>query len=116
MWKRMAVDHDVKRLPCSGGEELFGRDLLQFIDAMFVEPESGQDPARVFGGVIRRRGAKHGAALDAGLVKQPFGSRHCHQGTDFLSAAGFTEYGYVSRIAAKTRDVVAHPFERGDQI
>ncbi len=65
---------------------------------------------------LQMRVAGVGAALDDRAMEQAFACRHRHHGRDLAAAAGLAEDRHVGRIAAEFGDVVAHPFERRDQI
>ena len=49
-------------------------------------------------------------------MEEAFCGWHCHQHGDFACAAAFPKYGYIAGIAAKTGNVVAHPFKAQDDI
>ena len=55
-------------------------------------------------------------ALNNGLVEQALSRRHGHQRADLRSAAGLAEEGDIAGIAAERLGVVAHPFQRRDEV
>ncbi len=69
-----------------------------FVAASWAEPANGR------------------ATLNDGALEQPFRGRHRHQRADFTAAARLAEQRHVLRIAAERRDVVANPFERGNDV
>ena len=60
--------------------------------------------------------AHAGAALHDGLVEQALGARHGEEGADLSAAARLAEDRDVAGIAAEAGGMLAHPFERGDEI
>src|SRR5438105_681292 len=56
------------------------------------------------------------AALEDRAMEQSLGLRHGQQRRNLPAAARLAKYRHVVRIAAEVRDVIAHPFERGDDI
>ena len=60
--------------------------------------------------------AHAGAALDDGLVEQPLGARHGQQRAHLPAAAGLAEDRDIARIAAEAAGMLAHPFQRRDQV
>ena len=49
-------------------------------------------------------------------MKQPLGRGHAHQRADLSGAAGLAPDGHIVGISAEIGDVVANPFERGDNV
>ena len=68
------------------------------------------------GALLARGEADGGTALNAGAVEQAFARRHGEHGGRFRAAAGLAEDHDLRGIAAEAFDVVAHPFERRDQV
>jgi hypothetical protein len=71
-------------------------------------------------GADRRVDRAHGghvlATHGGDLVHQAAGRGHGHQGDDLAAAARLAERGDVTRIAAESGDVVAHPLQGHDQV
>jgi hypothetical protein len=91
----------------------FGEDLA---DALFREAEFLDE---FVGAFCRRRGfgeADAGAGLGDGAMEKALGAIGGHERAGFEAAAGFAEDEDLAGIAAEGRDVVAHPFERGDHV
>ena len=65
---------------------------------------------------LQMRVARVGAALDDRAMEQALAGRHRHHGRDLSAAAGLAEDRHVARVAAELADIVAHPFERRDEI
>ncbi len=99
-----------------GGHELLDRHLLQLIHLVGLEIQLGEVRfCRLHGGFAGDT-LDRGTAFDHGAMEQALRRRHCHQRADFSAAAGLAEERDVARIAAEGCDVVAHPFERCDDV
>ncbi len=112
----MAIDHNRRSAAASRSEQFLRGDILQFIDLAFAEAQIGQHPPRDFGALVRCRHSEGRPALNARLVKKPFGFGHGHKRTDLGAAPRFAEYSHVSRVASEMCDIVPDPFERCNKV
>ena len=113
-WQRRTPDRARRRRDCS--REPLGRNLVQPVevaarDAEFVQHGFGQRA-----GALAPAYPDRGAALDHGAVEQAARRRHGQQDADLPAAARLAEDRHVAGIAAEPLDIVAHPFERGDEV
>src|SRR6266852_2743790 len=118
--QRATIDHraEPEWWPCSLKRryDAIERDVLNVVKVACADAKLTDERARCCGGRLSGRAAQGDAALGDGTVKQPSGRWHRHQGGDFAATAGFAEHRHVAGIAAKVRDVVAHPFQRRDDV
>jgi len=97
-------------------QQLLPRHVLQFVELIRFDPELGQHG---FGGFIRGLNgytAQRRPAFNHRAVEQPLRGGHGQQRAYFGTAAGLAEDGDIVRIAAEPGNVIAHPFERLDDV
>ena len=97
-------------------QQLLDRHLLRLCRLSRLQAERrhhtiGRLLCVVFRHLLQRR-----PALDDRLVEEALRRRHRQQRAHLAAAAGLAEDRHVARVAAKARDVVAHPLQRRDDV
>lgn len=92
------------------------RNGLQFAHLVVAESEFGEEQTAVKDRVLPRFEPQDGPAFHEGAVEESLCRRHRHQDGDFAATARLAEDRDQVGIASKLRHVIAHPFERLDDI
>ena len=99
-----------------GRHDLIQRHALQLAHLSFGDAERRHQLVRRTRAGVALHQLQRGTALDRCSMEEPLRGRHRKQCRNLPATARLAKHHHVARVAAKLCDVVAHPFERKDDV
>src|SRR5579863_2413235 len=121
MWQHASI-HDRRELSHASPDcllrlqDVLPWNFLQVAEVALGDSKLGEQGFSAPGGLLARAQPQAGSALHHCAVEQSFGGRCCQNGTGFCASPGLSKNHHLLRITAELLNVVAHPFEGGDEI